>query len=69
MTGTVKINAKAFAPADIEEPDGDGVWSVDCVIETKDGTRTGVEQVSGSGKMTDAALEAALLALYPEAEE
>lgn len=42
----------------------DGIWYVRATIVTPQGTRSGPHQVEGDVDMTDAALFAAVLALY-----
>lgn len=42
----------------------DQIWYVRATIITPQGTRSGPHQIEGSADMTDAALSAAVLALY-----
>lgn len=42
----------------------DGVWHVYATITTPQGTRCGPHQIKGDPEMTDAAIKAAILALY-----
>lgn len=42
----------------------DGIWYVRATISTPQGTRSGPHQIEGDVDMTDAAIKAAVLALY-----
>jgi hypothetical protein len=42
----------------------DGIWHLRTVVITPQGTRSGTHSIEGDVDMTDAALSAAVLALY-----
>jgi hypothetical protein len=54
---TASIKSKAYDAAA-------GVWVVACTVTTTTGTREGTEIVAGPDTLTDAELQAALIAKY-----